>query len=100
MNSNQTKPKKEKKPKVNPNQAIIDQIDAENNILHAKWAETGRYCASHPQTMRGTDSMGREGMGVTVAGAACIFRRLTSMSGWQSFCSREDRIRNGCEHDN
>lgn len=64
----------------------------------------GRYCGEHPLSQReqnvyipdhhGNFLFLKEGC--VVSGIDCIHRRKTSM-GWQSHCSRSDRILYGCE---
>lgn len=56
--------------------------------------EYGKYCGESPHTKREQLPGNREGL--TISGIECEYRRMTSF-GWQSFCSRADRIAMGCE---
>ncbi len=64
----------------------------------------GRYCAEHQLSQREKNVLIPDGQGhfltlkegCVVSGVDCIHRRNTSM-GYQSFCSRFDRILYGCE---
>ncbi|MDD5616352.1 MAG: hypothetical protein PHH85_09140 [Candidatus Methanoperedens sp.] len=80
-----------------PVSGCLDSIKPPHTCNHQKKKEYGRYCGTHPDTVREILPSGSEGL--TIAGVVCLWRVFVSDS-WQSMCSMENQEEMGCRKSN